>query len=145
MTLTHLIPLSHFVNKIDEIVPPEGNVFWQQNQLSTIKRYTAFLLRPLELFMFVPVSESGEVLYGKPLSPATDEEWDKWQKDQENGFFKAKEKCLFEGFETGLDEYNDVYVTNGFHSYYRDCFEQIEDLVNDNLPLTAQAIKQISG
>lgn len=65
MTLTHLIPLSQFVDKIDDIVPPQEHEMdfeTAQSQLESIKRYTAFLLEPLTLSMFVPVSDSGEVL-----------------------------------------------------------------------------------
>jgi hypothetical protein len=63
-----------------------------------IVKYAEFLKQPLTLSMFVPVGENGEVLEGNPLSPATDEQWDKWESTRDQ-YKQALDKVLFKGFE----------------------------------------------
>lgn len=77
----------------------------------TIK-YATFLKQPLTLGMFVPTDEDGNVLEGKPLSPAPDSEWLRWENERPE-FFEAKERVLFEGF---VDLYSDS--ENSFEIQY---------------------------
>lgn len=97
-----LIPLTEFVNRIDELVPENytssnRRISEIKDRYETIKRYASFLSRPLTLSMFVPAASNGEVLKGKPLSPADDSEWIRWENEQEE-FFTARDKVLFEGW-----------------------------------------------
>lgn len=69
--------------------------------LSAIKDYAILLKQPLTLGMFVPCDEAGNVLKGKPLSPAPDSEWTRWE-NEEIEFFKAKDRVLFD-FTIDLD------------------------------------------
>lgn len=77
--------------------------------------YAKFLSRPLELWMFVPCDYEGNIWE----YPPTQEEWDwatkdsadaEWGFKQKEFFFtKAKERVLFEGFES-VDTRNDSRV-----------------------------------
>lgn len=106
----------------------------------------------LELWMFVPVGENGEVLKGKPLSPAPDSEWIRWENEQEQ-FFKARSRCLFEGFEvvdTSKDDDGIPMVVKNkdcYAAYFEDGVwnlkrnETIESLIPYNLTLTENALR----
>lgn len=77
------------------------------------ERYAEFLMQPLKLEMFVPCDNEGNVLETtrKPLSPASDEDWDKW-----NEYTNAKVKVLFEGFEVcNRNSEMDCVVNKNFH------------------------------
>ena len=65
-----------------------------------IAKYAYFLKQPLELWMFVPVDENGDVLENLESS-ITAPDLDEWKK-----FKQAKERCLFEGFETNAINYH---------------------------------------
>jgi hypothetical protein len=120
--------------------------------------YAMFLKQPLELWMFIPCDEYGNVLeepngdnYRKDeekLIPNFD--YLKYKIDSEK-YQKAKERCLFEGFEISVGK---EAITNykGFilriHGKYKFSLSGkqikiIEDLVKYNLQLTATAIKQL--
>jgi len=128
--------------------------------------YANFLKQHLELWMFVPCDEDGNVLeepkdYKVWLSAGSAfmniDEILPCQKYQE-----AKERCLFEGFEfiesqkKGIElnlnlfisPYNNggrIYLTkkksNGFHSWFQ--LFTIEDLIQCDLILSQNALKQI--
>ena len=124
----------------------------RQNGVNFISchRYASFLKQFLQLWMFVPCDENGNVLefpdpihtYG--LEPAdyeySDEDVEKYQ--------KAKDRVLFEGFEVCNRLESVKCVVNGdLHFSYDHAIakkETIEDLVKYQLTLTASAIKQIS-
>jgi len=74
--------------------------------------YAKFFTRPLEKWMFVPCDEKGNVLKGKPLSPAPDSEWIRWENEQEH-YFKALSKVLFAGFQCigESEEYSEIELT----------------------------------
>lgn len=133
-----LISMTDFV-----LSQSEGSTIdWEQldwmNQeiykLDRIRNYANFLKQPLELYMFVPCDEDGNVLDAEPCSlgmflkgnPFFDvylESKNKWD--------EAKERCLFKGFSE-----KDAKIALFAN-------ETIEDLIEFNLTLTQIAIKQI--
>jgi hypothetical protein len=115
--------------------------------------YAMFLKQPLELWMFVPCDENGNVLDKPDLSDANGRQYDTnidedkaWEK-----YSKAKERCLFEGFEIRkmegwniLDFPNNQYSKN--FSVFEDAFKHWtieDDLIEFDLQLTQTAIKQL--
>lgn len=108
--------------------------------------YANFLKKPLTLGMFIPVDEEGNVLLGKPLSPAKDSEWIRWE-NEEIEYSKAKSKVLFEGFEfvrklNNIDSYRFNYKMTLFNINLN---KTISDLIWADLTLTETAIKMIYG
>jgi len=95
-------------------------------------RYANFLKEPLELGMFVPCDEEGNVL----------NEFDYLVDiDKHTEWFEAKERVLFGGFR-----YNSPgYVTDGIFKFNEEYLngKTIEDLVKYNLQLTPTALKQL--
>lgn len=100
-----LIPLTEFVNRIDELVPAkdyEMDYDTNSSQLNAIKRYAKFLSQPLTLSMFVPCDDEGNVLeepelyseYKPELGGTMNKEW----KLRCEAYNEAKLKVLFEGF-----------------------------------------------
>jgi len=114
------------------------------------KQYANFLKQPLELWMFVPCDDDGNVL--EEIKPYQDNYF-KYQ--------QAKERCLFDGFEfTESQKFSTVnkiknsvhwytkdrlYLTtkkeDGYHSYFQ--LFTIEDLIQCDIQLTPTALKQI--
>lgn len=122
------------------------------------KAFADFLSQPLKLEMFVPVSSKGDILKGKPLSPAEDSEWIRWENEQEE-FFAAREKVLFEGFEL-LHEAEGYYKLGSqqtvlffdskageiyTNSTRRRTIEQLCYLLQEPITLSQTALKQIYG
>jgi hypothetical protein len=128
------------------------------NRFMEVQNYANFLKQPLELWMFVPCDENGNVLeapecYGKKYTDDIPEK----ELILHEEFVQAKERCLFEGFE--------VIDNNHFNSYDKSISSEggniafrtknngnwvfvmgvkiIEDLVKYNLQLTPTAQKQI--
>lgn len=127
--------------------------------------YAKFLKRPLEIWMFVPCDENGNVLQ----EPKAEDyfnvniEAKKFTKEDSEGlnkhysalmfYEKAKERVLFEGFELIeisknlriiKNEKLDCQVfANQHENHYYKClgFKTIEDLVRYNLTLTNNALK----
>jgi len=116
-----------------------------------IIKYANLLKQPLEIWMFVPCDEYGNILE-KPKSIK-----DSFNiKSGHGGFFdqksflnymlkyqQAKERCLFEGFEIKKDSHKSV--TNGVISFYfgEPRKDTVENLCKQNLQLTQTAIKQL--
>lgn len=94
-----LISMTDFVLQIVQTSNVNEAICWEQTEerLQKIYHYGLFLKQPLTLGMFVPCDKHGSVLKGKPLSPAPDSEWIRWE-NEEFEFYEAKEKVLFEGF-----------------------------------------------
>ena len=99
--------------------------------------YAKFLIQPLQLGMFVPCDENGNVLDPSDAFRSC-----------EKGFVysKAKERVLFKGFE----HYLFMQANNVKHNKSRKCFSFpnyngviIEDLISLEVELTESAIKQI--
>ena len=121
-------------------------------KLERIYKYANFLKQPLQLWMFVPCDEDGNVLE-KPICQEYALANKKYQ--------QAKGRCLFDGFEfTESQNFSTVnkiknsvhwytkdrlYLTtkkeNGYHSYFQ--LFTVEDLVQCDLQLTPTALKQI--
>ena len=90
--------------------------------------YAKFLKQPLELWMFIPCDEDGNVLQ-VPIFKNTlnsDKHHSLWEE-----YRQAKERCLFEE----LSEKDAKFVLHAN--------ENIEDLIEFNLQLTQTAIKQL--
>lgn len=109
-----LIPLTEFVNRIDELVPAkdyEMDYDTNSSQLNAIKRYAKFLSQPLTLSMVVPCDDEGNVFEepesygwiqncGSRDSYLTEDDCIECEK-----YHEAKSKVLFEGFEViGSDD-----------------------------------------
>ena len=129
-----LINMTDFV-----LVKNKFNLFKYSKQ--QVISYAKFLKRPLELGMFVPVDESGNVME-EPVETIGGVELysEKYQ--------KAKEKVLFEGFiPWGERHVQNRDVIIGLN-YKNGVFQTIEDLVlytksKNKLQLTESAIKKL--
>ena len=99
--------------------------------------YANFLRKPLELWMFVPCDEEGNVI------PETyNNEQDVIIQHLE--YAEAKERCLFDGFESAEKHQKQNYFEfeNDFGQDVR--IYTVEDLVHQDLvTLTPTALKQI--
>lgn len=157
MIMKRLIGMTDFV--LAETKLWSGNENESYEIAKSCLKYAQFLKQPLELWMFVPcklvygvwvVLEEPECgLKEKCASPPCVE------------YQKAKERCLFEGFEycesqskgmllklnLFVSPYTDnrLYLTKKEHSGYHSWFQlfTIEYLVQCNLELTPTAIKQL--
>ena len=100
---------------------------------TSIINYANFLKQPLELWMFVPCDENGNVLEEPNPDKFTMDNVQSFDifREQLSYYNKAKERILFEGF--------DIDASNGL-LYYNDV---IEHLVGKDISLTPNAIKQI--
>ena len=108
--------------------------------------YATFLKQPLQLDFFVPTDKNGNILKGKPLSPAPDSEWIRWENEKFE-FYEALERVLFKGF--GVMEQsavsNCVWIKDTDTKFHIDIKygTTVEQLVKSKLELTETAIKQI--
>lgn len=110
-----LIPLADFVEKeCSRSLKNNESVF---DKLKNIGKYTAFLKQPLELWMFIPLDEDGNVLE-LPIGTRIylhSKETNLQNPLNENAinliekYLKAKEKVLFEGFKIGFDEQQNLH------------------------------------
>ncbi len=120
---------------------------YHANTPTRILNYANFLKQPLELWMFVPCDEDGNVLkFNYPQNKVFD---DIAQIQFEKQYQQAKERCLFDvecidisngvfkGLKFGSIEYN---ITTKIFFY--GC-KIVEDIIEYNLQLTQTAIKQI--
>lgn len=110
--------------------------------IESMFNYANFLKQPLELWMFVPCDEKGNVL-NRPNGGMRE------QDDRiHNNYHQAKERCLFEGFEFIGEDYKSIFarvrwdLNREMLVAYFDKMN-IEDLIQYNLQLTQTAIKQI--
>ena len=123
-----------------------GAVGWKEYTNNTIN-YAKFLKQPLELWMFVPCDDNGNVLEEKSIFNTTDEEYIFYSDDFDK-YQQAKERCLFEGFKEGIWG---GYATFKYN-IEGECLEvdnefcqnkTIEELIKYNLQISQTAIKQI--
>lgn len=121
-----------------------GNEFITEKEFcDKVINYANFLKQPLELWMFVPCDEDGNVLdfIEKPLSPSSDDVWDKWSE-----YRYAKERCLFDGFKYfSIKKKRESYVFTEGYEINLKCFSTmtIEYISKENLQLTQNAQKQL--
>jgi len=121
-----------------------------------IENYANFLKQPLELWMFVPCDDDGNILE----EPKHNWTLGLWARQKE--YQQAKERCLFEGFEVkrefwadnafvdyiqiGNDRDDRLFKSNNGNNWYlvnEYDLRIIEDLVKCNLQLTKTAEKLI--
>lgn len=114
--------------------------------LLKISNYANFLKQPLELWMFIPCDDDGNVLEepkieNMPFCSVNGEGYDyailKYQ--------QAKEKCLFEGCFYD-DEMQVIRSEKGIDLFYlpKGKLFSVEMMAKYNLQLTPTAIKQLS-
>ena len=96
--------------------------------------YAIFLKQPLELWMFVPCDEDGNVLEVVPYYADGIE--------KVNEYKKAKERCLFKGFEMYKGNPYNYNKARAFTQDYIDEKWIIEKIIHWDLELTESAIKQ---
>lgn len=126
-------------------------VITEKQFVNQVTNYANFLNRPLEISMFVPCDEEGNVLeqpsnnWSYPMGSLNSD--NKQRGKDLRKYNEAKERVLFKGFKY-FDNEGAYYTTN-----YDSCFlyhyelnnEEItiEDLITNNLTLTESAIKQL--
>lgn len=151
-----LIPMTSFVLEQDAI-----NGGFGQDEIDNVWEYAKFLKRPLELGMFIPVDEDGEVLEEPKKENYSQEELETNLMACECfDYLQAKEKVLFNGFKSigrfkissGFEEISILKLSNGNTQTVVTDFTQeksktkvcytIEDLIEFNLTLTDNAIKE---
>jgi len=136
-----LIPMTDFVlqNKANfEGYKTEEYGTFSYNHLIRIEDYANFLKKPLELSMFVPVGEDGNVL----KEPTFDCYMQPKEMDRQYSVYKdAKDKVIFKGFELisinneisiAKNISKDLYIGLGFKN---GAHKIIEDLTNLGLEL----------
>lgn len=113
-------------------------------------KYARLLKQPLELWMFVPCDEDGNILE----VPDNHEFYMEQFKGEFNDYYsqsyeyeKAKERCLFEGFKFLEGNKKVFHVENkkgpvgiGFRNGY---YKTVEDIICTETTLTPTALKQI--
>jgi len=154
-----LISMTDFVlelyNNTNAIKNENG---WEAVQIHRIQsfvkcaNYANFLKKPLKLEMFVPCDDEGNVL--KEVEKGRDKLYDSQDTSSDsqhyhqqwhmriNQYQQAKEKVLFEGFETDKS-YQAVNHKLRFFVYDIRESDTIEDYIKFNLTLTESAKKQI--
>lgn len=146
------------ISMTEFVLQHKGNTEFHMNNtiietgkmMQKVFKYADFLRQPLTLGMFVPVGEEGNVLE-KPVH------YEKWlcqynrgfEHDYEaliqNEYRKAKEKVLFEGFETLRDSAlkGVVIRMSDLKRIYVHENTTIERFTHLNIELTPSALKQI--
>jgi hypothetical protein len=148
-----LQPMTDFVlaqiewNKENKKIEKEHS-FSDMVCLERIESYAKFLKQPLTLSMFVPVSESGEVLTEPTNIEKMQASW--MDNPIDDNFYrvrdyeKAKSRCLFEGFKMCDRGDETCVMTDSFHLngfIWKD--KTIETLVGYKITLSEAALKQI--
>ena len=150
--MKNLIPMSDYV--IDSRMFITNNYITESDLLAQIFLYAKFLKQPLELWMFVPCDEEGNVMKEPYMVFADDNEE---CEDYIKLFCEAKERVLFEGFSTSYqEETNDTF---GFYTLFKNGrifikFQKtdqlfvhpdniVENLTKHNISLTPTALKQL--
>lgn len=143
--------MKNLISMTDFVISQWDKDITREDFAQSMIRYATFLLQPLELWMFIPCDEDGNIL-GYPRMEYYDsmtgwncpeDAWDYQQKLHE--YLQAKEKCLFNGCVYD-DEIEVVRSEKGIDLFYIPKAElfTIEILTKYNLQLTQTAIKQIN-
>ena len=134
-----LISMTDFVLE-QEII----NGGFGQDEIDKVWEYANFLKQPLELWMFIPCDEKGNVLE-EPESLKGFYETHSDGMIQEaklrKQYYEAKDRVLFEGFQISTKGSISIRLNNIEHILAG--FKSIEELVKYNLTLTESAIKQL--
>jgi len=155
-----LITMTDFVLEQKEILKVSSNNFVDCVKFrGNVECYANFLKKPLELGMFIPCDEDGNVL----VEPKNDMIWEGVEvenfrhSNKIKQYQQAKDKVLFKGFElmehsTMIPKQKSVVYKELFHVFWQNELTEwylskgiktIEDLIPYNLTLTDNAIKQI--
>lgn len=114
----------------------------RDDKLTKIERYANFLKTPLELGMFVPCDEDGNVL--EYIEWLENEELTKERILYENEYNQAKERVIFEGFQICICNGELSVRTKNTLPILKSEMENmtIEELTKSGLTLTQNAIKK---
>jgi hypothetical protein len=156
MEKNKLVPMVEFILSH----PASTDYEWQlKNHLN----YANFLSQPLELWMFVPVGDNGEVLEEPTNLQKMQAGWADNPLDANFynvcAYNEAKQRCLFEGFEmhdlrdgvkrltSPCGHFNPYWYSPVRRWYPARGIENqtVEDLVRVDVTLTETALKQIYG
>lgn len=127
--------MKQLISMTDFVLEQDEKRVGMRDYCNLIVNYANFLKKPLELWMFAPCDENGNVL-------------DEFVHIVEGGFSReyqeAKERCLFEGcvYDDVMQEIRSEKGIVLFHLPKKELFT-VEMLVKYNLRLTATEIKQI--
>lgn len=134
-----------------DFVLEQTELFYDKNQsklIHNIVNYAQFIKQPLHRGMFVPCDENGNILE----EPVWQVEFEKNKVSDSNlikkskQYEQAKEKVLFENIKhlsyNPVDKSNELYDYKNNHLFFIEENETIEYLVEYNLQLTTNAIKQ---
>lgn len=138
------------ISMVDFVLQQENKLYEDEtgfinDRLRNIIRYAKFLKLPLELWMFVPCDENGNIMknptFNSELSYAMAVSF-------QEQYHKAKERCLFVGIDIEIEEkgyvIDDKKGTRLFISDASSFKWDIESLIEYyNLTLTPTAIKQL--
>lgn len=147
-----LIPMTQYILNIIGIesylikkIIPGVNI----RQLRMINDYAIFLTQPLELWMFVPCDDKGNILK-HPIKPLhTDTKPHKMLLDE---WVKAKERVLFKGFKIVKNHIHQRLITTNDNKltvfvykketdwYPSHGLKTIEDLIQYNLELNKEIL-----
>jgi hypothetical protein len=111
-------------------------------KIEKIDNYAFFLKKHLELWMFVPCNDKGNMLKIIPFNEH--KQGSDFEFLQHHYYDKAKERCLFNGLV--YDEEMELMKNkNGLTIFYTPTISRfnIEDIVKYSLELTTTAIKKI--
>ena len=137
--MKNLISMTDFVLEQGEtytIDTDQGDWYCMElEKLDKIRKYAKFLKQKLELWMFVPCDENGDVLEVVPYYADGIE--------KVNEYKKAKERCLFEGFKS-VPFSNSVKKGNYIIDFNYTENINIESLLHHDIvfELTQAALKQ---
>jgi len=132
--MKNLIGMTDFVLDQEKIVDNSGDYRIFKKAFNLCEKYAKFLKQPLELWMFVPCDEDGNVLKKTII--------EKYQfGENEIGSYEipsleyeqAKERCLFV-WQKGFD-----------YKVICEMFKDLEDIILFEFELTETAQKQIFG
>jgi hypothetical protein len=129
-----LISMTDFVLEQEQPTYLEKEEF--EDVFYKIHNYANFLKKPLEICMFVPCDENGDIL----------RDGVNWNK---KFYQKAQERVLFEGFEVKKNDrwttffYKKEFFTSFTSFSYIFKNKTIEDLIDFDVTLTLTALKQL--
>lgn len=138
-----LINMVDFVLEQTKLHTSEMKMGGVATSLHIINNYARFLKRPLELGMFVPCDEDGNVLkesFQHPLATPESKFGKQWTTYKE-----AKERVIFEGCEVTTPNENPRYyivTLNDRHIWYSNTSKPIENFVR-KLTLTELKAKEL--
>lgn len=136
--------MKKLISMTDFVLETHDEVSDSIDSESMMFNYANFLKQPLELWMFVPCDEDGEII--KLLQRGEASEHDRViNQDQ---YFDAKERCLFDGFKI-MNKGNFYFIEKDNYSLFlrvlsKKSKKTVEDLlIFQDAILTPTALKQI--